>query len=109
MKKNTGSLLDRTRIVIKIRDGKKIFEVGELLYLIENFLGKYSYKLEKENLRELRMWVRVMNYTGRQSEYEIKTDVFCDNGVFSSKKVSWNLHEGARRTLVAIAEQMLRK
>ncbi len=99
-------LIDRTRILIRVKDGIGTMEISRVRTLLSCFLDKYNPQLDRDNLRELKIEVKSMNREGNRKEFEVKTDLFCDKGVFSSKQVGWNLYSTTKKTLTAIENQM---
>jgi hypothetical protein len=97
-------LREKTRFVHEEDISK--YMVDRLNIVLFDFLKLYIEVFGEESLKELRIEIRTMNKEGFKKEFEVKTDLFCDNGVFSVKKVGWNLYQLASKSLSVIKSKL---
>ncbi|MFA4960486.1 MAG: hypothetical protein WC548_02375 [Candidatus Pacearchaeota archaeon] len=100
-------LKERTKLIHEKEISHALSE--KIYFILFNFIKIYSQRLNPDSFRELKVEIRIMNAEGSKKEFEVKSDFFCDNGIFSSKKVGWNLYEITKNSIASIKSKLFSK
>jgi len=80
-----------------------------LKLILIKFLTDFDRRFKISSLQELKIEVRVATKEGSKERFEVKSNLFCAEGVFNSRGVGWSLYQTVKKTICSIKNKLFKK